>query len=183
MLNQSLPNREGRYRPIDPRHCSNQGHGGSGVSKSVQINSLCYVLETTGCWLNICRLTSVVEVCCSVAGLTSKKLKSCDVCGGSRELSSQDPDADADVEQTGPIIWNYYRSDGVQSNRGGAKYITCSFCDTPFTRCPPSRAYARILGRAVLGQKRLNIGVCILICEDNENSNPQFKIAQTILNK
>ncbi len=123
MLNQSLPNREGRYRPLDQRHCSNQGHCGSGVSKSVQINSLCYVLETTGRWLNICRLTYVVEVCCSVAGLTSKKLKSRDVKGESSELSSQDPDADADLEQTGPIIWYYYRSDGVQSNWGGWSQI------------------------------------------------------------
>ena len=77
------------------------------------------------------------------------------------ELSSQDPDADADVVQTGPIIWNYYKSDGVQSKRGGAKNITCTFCDTPFTGCSSSRAYAHILGRAVLGQKRPTIGACL----------------------
>ena len=88
------------------------------------------------------------------------------------ELSSQDPDADADVVQTGPIIWNYYKSDGVQSKRGGAKNIICTFCDTPFTGCSSSRSYARILGRAdVLGQKRLNIGACIPIRKDNQSKS------------
>ena len=82
------------------------------------------------------------------------------------ELSSQDPDADADVVQTGPIIWNYYKCDGVQSSRGGAKNITCTSCVTSFTGCSSSRAYAHILGRAVLGQKRPNIGACIQIRED-----------------
>jgi len=98
------------------------------------------------------------------------------------ELSSQDPDADADAVQTGPIIRNYYESDGVQSRRGGAKNITCTFCDTPFTGCSSSRAYAHILGRAVLGQTRPNIGACKPIRKDNDDRYAQFKIAQRILN-
>ncbi len=34
------------------------------------------------------------------------------------ELSSQDPDADGDVEQTGLIILNYNKIDGIQSKLG-----------------------------------------------------------------
>ncbi len=33
------------------------------------------------------------------------------------ELSSQDSDADGDVEQTGVIIWNCNKGDGIQSKR------------------------------------------------------------------
>ncbi len=81
------------------------------------------------------------------------------------ELSSQDPDADADVGQTGQtrIIWNHYKSDGFQSNRGGAKNVTYNFCDAPLTGCSPSQAYAHILGRAVLGQRRPNFAACITV--------------------
>ena len=39
------------------------------------------------------------------------------------ELSSQDPEAVEDIEQTGSIIWKYYKIDGVQSKRGGAKKV------------------------------------------------------------
>jgi hypothetical protein len=42
-------------------------------------------------------------------------------------FSSQDAEVDEDVEQTGTSIWNHYQIDGVQSKRGGAKNITCTF--------------------------------------------------------
>ncbi len=48
--------------------------------------------------------------------------------------------------------------DGVQSNQGGAKNITCNFCNTSFTTSFSTRAFAHILGRDVLGQKRPNVG-------------------------
>ena len=65
------------------------------------------------------------------------------------------PDAqDApDIEQTGSIIWNYYKIDGAQSKRGGAKNAMCTFCDSSFTSCSTSRAFAHILGRAVAKSK------------------------------
>ena len=49
----------------------------------------------------------------------------------------------------GLIIWNYYKVDGAQSKRGGAKYIPCisGFCDTSLTECSdycsPSKAFCR----------------------------------------
>ena len=97
------------------------------------------------------------------------------------ELSSQDPDADGYVEQTGLIILNYNKADGIQSKRGGVKNITCTFCDAAFTGC--SRAFAHILGNAVIGPKRLNIGVFVPICQSGYNHCAQFKNAQRILNK
>jgi hypothetical protein len=71
------------------------------------------------------------------------------------EISSEDPVADEDVDQAGSIIWNYFKINGVQSRHGGAKNITCTFCDTPFTGCSSTSAFAHILGRAVLGQNRV----------------------------
>ena len=53
------------------------------------------------------------------------------------ELSRQDPDADGEIEQTGLIIWNYNKIDGIQSKLYGTKNITCTFCDTAFTGCSP----------------------------------------------
>ena len=41
------------------------------------------------------------------------------------------------VEHRGSIVWNY-NVDGAQSKRGGAKNITCIFCDTSFTGCSSS---------------------------------------------
>jgi hypothetical protein len=35
-------------------------------------------------------------------------------------FSSQDAEADEDVEKTGSLIWNYYKIDGVQSPKGHA---------------------------------------------------------------
>ena len=67
-----------------------------------------------------------------------------------------------DIEATGSIVWNYYKIDGVQSKRGGAKNVQCTFCDAAFSRCSSSRAFAHILGQAVLGQKRANVGVSVL---------------------
>jgi hypothetical protein len=75
-------------------------------------------------------------------------------------LSSQDCEADEDVEKIGSLIWNYYNLHGVQSNLGGAKNITCTFCDASFTTCFSNRAFAHILGRDVLGRKRPNVGTC-----------------------
>ena len=59
-----------------------------------------------------------------------------------------------DVENTGSNIWNYYKVDGAQSKWGGAKNIRCIFCDTLLTG--PG-------GRAVLAQKKANVGACIPI--------------------
>jgi hypothetical protein len=75
-------------------------------------------------------------------------------------LSRQDREADEDVEKIGSLIWNYYNLNGVQSNLGGAKNITCTFCDASFTTCFSTRAFADILGSDVLGQKIQNIGTC-----------------------
>jgi hypothetical protein len=58
-----------------------------------------------------------------------------------------------DIKQAEPIIWNYYKMDGAQSKRGCAKNAMCAFCDYSFTGCSTSRAFAHLLGRAVLGQK------------------------------
>ena len=38
-------------------------------------------------------------------------------------LGSQDPEDCEDAEQIETSIWNYYKIDGVQSKRGGAKNI------------------------------------------------------------
>ena len=98
------------------------------------------------------------------------------------ELSSQDPEAVEDIEQTGSIIWKYYKIDGAQSKRGGAKNVTCTFCDTVFTGCSSSQAFAHILGRAVLGKQRSNVGACVPIRKDDRYA--QFKnAAQRVLNK
>ena len=60
-----------------------------------------------------------------------------------------------DIDATGSIVWNYYKIDGVKSKRGGAKNVTCTFCDAAFSGCSSFRAFAHILGRAALGQKGL----------------------------
>ena len=98
-------------------------------------------------------------------------------------LSSQDPEAFEDIEQTGSIIWKYYKIDGVQSKRGGAKNVTCTFCDTAFAGCSSSRAFAHIPGRAVLGQQRSNVGAFVPIRKDDDNRYVQIKNAQRVLNK
>jgi hypothetical protein len=104
-----------------------------------------------------------------------------DVNEGCRGAFSQDPDADGYVEQTGSIILNYNKVDGIQSKRGGVKNITCTFCDAAFTGC--SRAFAHILGNAVIGPKRLDIGAFVPLCQSGYNHCAQFKNAQRILNK
>ena len=50
-----------------------------------------------------------------------------------------------DVEDSGLIIWNYYKVDGAQSKQGGAKYIKCLFCETSLTVCSSSWALAHVL--------------------------------------
>ncbi len=92
----------------------------------------------------------------------------------------QDPEADEDVKHTGTIIWNYYKIDGAQSKNGGATNVTCTFCDTSFSG---SRAFAHILGKAVLSQKRPNIGGWVTNHKDDDSLYAQFKIAQNVLNK
>ncbi len=96
------------------------------------------------------------------------------------ELSSQDPDADGDIERTGLIILIYNKIDGIQSKQGGVKNITCTFCNAAFTGC--SRAFAHILGNAVIGLKRSNIGAFVPICQGGCNHCAHFKNAQRILN-
>ena len=73
--------------------------------------------------------------------------------------------------------------DGAQSKRGGAKNITCIFCDTSLTGCSSSRAFAHILGGAALAQKRPNVGACVPICKDGDNQHADFKTAQKVLDK
>jgi NifU-like protein involved in Fe-S cluster formation len=71
--------------------------------------------------------------------------------------------------------------DGAQSKRGCAKNAMCTFCDSSFTGCSTSQAFAHLLGRAVLGKKIANIELCVLI--HKEDDNIQFKSAQKVLNK
>ena len=84
-------------------------------------------------------------------------------------LSGQAPDDVEDVEQAGSIIWNYYKIDGAHSKNGRAKNVTCTFCDNSFTACSSTRAFAHILGRAVLGQKRAHVKACVPIRKDDDN--------------
>ena len=92
-----------------------------------------------------------------------------------------EPEDGEDADQIGPLIWNYYKILCVQSKKGGAKNVTCTFCDTNFTGCSSTRALAHILGRPVLGQKRTNIRICKPIRKDNDNRYAQFKAAQKVL--
>ena len=92
---------------------------------------------------------------------------------------------DEDIELTGPIIWNYFKVAGVQSKKGGAKNVTCNFCDTVFVQvgCSSSRAFAHILGRPVLGQKKSNAKACVPIRKSDDNRYAEFKTAQKVLNR
>ena len=78
-------------------------------------------------------------------------------------LSVQPEQDEEDIGHTGTIIWNYYKSVSVQSKKGGAKNVTCTFCDQTFIGCSSSRAIAHILGRPVLGQNKANVKFCVLI--------------------
>ncbi len=51
------------------------------------------------------------------------------------------------------------------------------------TGCSSSRAFAHILGRAVLAQKKANVGACVPIRKKDDNRYAEFKIAQKALNK
>ena len=117
--------------------------------------------------------------------VTKKKFMLVTACMSKEEVevfSSQDAEVDEDVEQTGTSIWNHYQIDGVQSKRGGAKNITCTFCDTTFAGCSSTRTFAHILGRAVLGQKRSNVGACVPKRQVDDTRYAHFKIAQKVLN-
>ena len=95
----------------------------------------------------------------------------------------EDPEReDEDIEPSGPIIWNYFKVAGVQSKSCGAKNVTCNFCDTVFVGCSSSRAFAHILGRPVLGQKKSNAKACVPIRKSDDNRYAEFKIAQKVLN-
>ena len=75
------------------------------------------------------------------------------------------------VEKAGSNIRNYYKVDGAQSKRGGAKNIKCIFCDTS------------LAGRAFLVQKKANVGACVPIRKKDNNWYVEFNIVQKILNK
>ena len=71
------------------------------------------------------------------------------------------------VEKAGSNIRNYYKVDGAQSKRGGAKN-----CDNFLTG-----------GRAVLVQKKANVRSCVQIRKNDDNRYVEFKIAQKAINK
>jgi hypothetical protein len=60
---------------------------------------------------------------------------------------------------------------------------TCNFCDTVFVGCSSSRAFAHILGRPVLGQKKSNAKACVPMRKSDDNWNAEFKTAQKVLNQ
>ena len=67
----------------------------------------------------------------------------------------------------------------VQSKRGRAKNVVCSFCDANVTGCSSTQMYADIVGRNVVGQKK----ACVTILRKDDIWNAQFKTAQQLLNK
>jgi hypothetical protein len=73
---------------------------------------------------------------------------SIDVVDEALSVLEPEPD-DEDIELTGTIIWYYYVIVGVQSERGGAKNVMCTFSDCALTGCTSTRAIALILGRPV----------------------------------
>jgi hypothetical protein len=83
----------------------------------------------------------------------------------------EDPEReDEDIEPTGPIIFqSCCQLAGVQSKSGGAKNVTCNFGDTVFVGCSSSRAFAHILGRPVLGQKKSNAKACVPMRKSDDN--------------
>jgi deoxyhypusine synthase len=72
--------------------------------------------------------------------------------GCARLCDAQDAQ-DYELEQTGSIVWNNYNIDGVKSNWCCLKNVIYTFCNTSFTGRSSFRAFAHILGRAVLDQK------------------------------
>ena len=95
----------------------------------------------------------------------------------------QDPDREDEDEPTGSIVWNYFKIDGVQSKRGGAKNVKCIFCDSDLIGCRSSRAFAHILGRPVLDQKKANVKACVPIRKVDDNRYAEFKTAKKVLDK
>ncbi len=90
---------------------------------------------------------------------------------------------DEDCVQTRSIIWNYFKVDGVQSEKGGTKNVTCIFCDTVFVDCSSSWAFPHILGRPDLDQKKSNVKTCVPMRTDDDNRYAEFKNDQKALNK
>jgi hypothetical protein len=60
---------------------------------------------------------------------------------------------------------------------------TCHFCDTVFVGCSSSRAFAHILGRPALVQKKSNAKACVPMRKSDDNWNAEFKTAQKDLNQ
>lgn len=94
------------------------------------------------------------------------------------ELPAQDS---PEIDSSGTMIWNYYKDVSNQSKGGGAKNATCTFCNTSFTGCSSSRAFAHILGRKVLDQGKMGIKPCIPIRKENDNRYPQYLSAKKVL--
>ena len=89
------------------------------------------------------------------------------------------------------LCWRYwkYRIDHLEllhnwwcsKQLGGVKNIRCIYCDTSLTWCSSCHAFAYILSRAVLAQKKANVGACV--CKRMIINMLEFKIAQKALNK
>ena len=97
-------------------------------------------------------------------------------------LSSQAA-ADEGIEQTWPMIWNYYKLDGVHSNRGVAKNVACTIVILLSQAALQIKPH--IIGRAVTavpGQKRLNVRACVQIREDDDHRYAHFTTPK-VLNK
>ena len=57
-------------------------------------------------------------------------------------------------------MFQYFYSEQTVS-RGRANNVTCRFCDATVSCCSSTQAYADIVGRNVLGQKKMNIKACV----------------------
>ena len=73
------------------------------------------------------------------------------------------------------IKWMVFRANGAEPRMSHAPFVI------HFTGCSSFRAFAHILGRAVLGQKRANVGACVPIHKDDDNRYAQFRNALKIL--
>ena len=72
---------------------------------------------------------------------------------------------------------------GAQSNQDGAKNIRCIFCNTSLTGCISYWAFANILGRAVLEQKKVNVAAWVPMSKKDDKWYVEFKMNQKFLNK
>ena len=88
---------------------------------------------------------------------------------------------DDEDQESGQIIWKYFKSFGIQSKKGGVKNVTCMFCDSQMSGCGSSRAYAHLLGRPVLGQSKMGVKACHPLRNSRDNRYVMFKSAQRLL--